>query len=115
MGIVGGGVDSCIEVVWSVLTEGHTRLGTPAGERAPFTMYMGIFEGWRRYKPTRYPALHSKAAVARHTALALKLVVKHHTEGIGAFVHVRELLQNLTNFADAMQANGLGPRGPRNA
>eukprot|EP00969_Alexandrium_andersonii_P209739 9265061-Alexandrium_andersonii.AAC.1 len=62
-----GNVDSRIQAVWGELTEAYNRLGIPAGERVAHKTYLGIFESSRSYHPARYPQLHSKAAVARHT------------------------------------------------
>ena len=97
-----GNVDAKIQAVWDEMTLAYNGLGTPAGERLDHATLLDIFDGSRSWHPTRYPVLHSKAAVARHSILALNVLLQKNTDGMDGFVHVRELVGNLSSFYDVM-------------
>ena len=99
---LGGNLNGRMERVWTELVEAYRGLGTPSREHS------------RSSKPTKFPELHSKGAVARHCVPALNNVLS--TEQLGtAFVNdpdgqiydmVKELLANLTTFYNALSFHG---------
>ena len=73
---VAGNVDSKMVPVYEALDRAYRSLGTPPGERLPYAMFTGMFNKSRTARPTLYPELHSKGAVGRHCAAAVRSVVR---------------------------------------
>eukprot|EP00974_Lingulodinium_polyedra_P015800 1533011-Lingulodinium_polyedra.AAC.1 len=102
-----GRLDQRLATVWQHLCNAYDARGTPQGERLQHAAFLNIFEKNRSWRPTKYPELHSKAAICRHCVPALKAVVGSVTQGCAAFHHVREVLGNLAKFYDVLTFNGM--------
>ena len=71
---LGGGLPERIGKAWGLLLQAYTALGTPAGERLTLAHLEHMFENNRSWRPTDFPNLKAKAAIARHAVAALSLV-----------------------------------------
>ena len=79
----------------------------PQGERITFALLEGVFEAGRTRNPNRYPFLHSKAAVAKNSVPALKVLVHRLGSQSETFAEVREVLENYSRFYDILAAHSI--------
>ena len=108
-----GSFEDKASVVWTALCKAYVQLGTLAGERYPEVLFSRMFDKCgHTARPKQYPQLFSKAAVARHSIPALRLMVRDlvdwapnslmNNESITTFGHVNNALDSLSNFYDCL-------------
>ena len=87
------------------MSSAYDERGTPTGERINFALLEGVFDAGKTRNPNRYPVLHSKAAIARHSMPALSLLVNRLGSQNEAFAHARQVLESYTLFYDILAAH----------
>ena len=108
-----GDLDTKLIALEEHLQRAYTRLNTPAGEQLPHSKFMQIWEGGRRGAPAEFPQLHSKGAVCRHLAPAVKSLLLHINELCPALpnptLHQEYLflVDNLCQFYDLIAYEGI--------